>query len=100
MLSFQSGSEPDADSSSASNAYKLSGNVATNRTWRKPFPASFTLGRYNGCAYTHPSTGRMKRLPNCPAFTLAGVSRVSFGYSPVRALSLGYVKTVAWGAGG
>src|ERR1039457_3252706 len=100
MLSFQSGSEPDADSSSASNAYNLSCDVATNRTLRKPFPAIFTLGRYNGRTYTDPSTGRIKPLPNCPDFTLAGVSRVSFGYSPVRALSLGYVKTVAWGAGG
>ena len=54
-----------------------------------------TPATYNGWASTLPSTASKPSLPKVDEFTLAGVRIVSLGSTPLRALSLWYVRTSA-----
>src|SRR5439155_13595440 len=51
-----------------------------------------TFDKYNGCPTTIPSTPCVNNFPKLFLLTLLGVSRVSFAFTPVRALSLWYAE--------
>src|SRR5215469_3234759 len=72
---------------SASKAYRLSFEVATNNTlWGAP-PIE-RLPTHSGCAYTAASTVQENSLPNDVVLTLADVRAYSLVLVPSRAASL------------
>src|SRR5690349_5643202 len=77
---------------SASNAYTLSFIVTMYSTLRGT-PLMETAERYNGCAYTAPSTGYEYSFPKSFALTFDGVSVVSFRFAPDRRPSYLLVAT-------